>query len=74
MRQIVRLSGNQHTEQRLGAVPLYIYEEVVKRLPIFTVTSNVWGVHVRFGNFEGYALYTEPIMDKNDKPVVTRAS
>lgn len=39
-----------------------------------TTISNVWGIHVRFGNFEGYALYPELIVDKSGKPVTAKAT
>lgn len=39
-----------------------------------THMSESWGIHVRLGNFEGYALYTEPVLNSDGRAVQTRAS
>ena|SRR3989344_1524676 len=39
-----------------------------------THMSESWGIYVRLGNFEGYALYTEPVLNSDGRAVQTRAS
>jgi hypothetical protein len=39
-----------------------------------THMAECWAVYVRIGSFRGYALYNEPVLDRDGRPVQARAS